>query len=396
MGNNIYINSFQKLKEYCERENYKGWDPFDGLNSKIFQATPFKNWDIARLIWIQTFKHNPVNLRRVFLVPKDYNAKGIGLFLTGYCNLYKYNDQTCNNIFGSKSEIKEQINFLADLLLQLKSKGYSGSCWGYNFDWQNRVFFQPKGTPTVVVTSFVANALFKAYEITNNTKYLNEALSSSNFILNDLNRYKNENGLIFSYSPLDKSKVFNASLLGARLLARCFQYTKESIFLDFAKDAVKYVVSKQNDDGSWPYGEDKVQNWVDSFHTGYNLECLFEYKKYTNDNSYINSFEKGMTYYLTNFFENNGLPKYYNKNIYPIDIHSPAQFIVTLIKTEKYNKNSLLAEKVFDWTLKNMQSKDGYFYYQINKFFNSKIPYMRWSQAWMFYSMSILLNKKYE
>ena len=35
------IDSFVKLKEYCEKEEYKGWDPYDGLNSKVFQAIPF-------------------------------------------------------------------------------------------------------------------------------------------------------------------------------------------------------------------------------------------------------------------------------------------------------------------------------------------------------------------
>ena len=34
--------AFISLKEYCEAENFKGWDPYDGLNSKIFQATPLK------------------------------------------------------------------------------------------------------------------------------------------------------------------------------------------------------------------------------------------------------------------------------------------------------------------------------------------------------------------
>ena len=29
-----------------------------------------------------------VNFRKLFLVPKDYNAKGIALLLSGYCNLY--------------------------------------------------------------------------------------------------------------------------------------------------------------------------------------------------------------------------------------------------------------------------------------------------------------------
>ena len=84
------LASFAKLKSYCEAEHYKGWDPYDGLNSKVFRALPyFKNSPLWRLVVIQGFKRSPINLRRLLLVPKDYNAKGIGLFLQGYCNLVK-------------------------------------------------------------------------------------------------------------------------------------------------------------------------------------------------------------------------------------------------------------------------------------------------------------------
>ena len=85
----IIKDSFLKLKNYCEAEKFKGWDPYDGLNSKLFQATPLKNSALARLVLIQTFKRSPINLRPLFGVPKQYNAKGIALFLTGYCNLFK-------------------------------------------------------------------------------------------------------------------------------------------------------------------------------------------------------------------------------------------------------------------------------------------------------------------
>lgn len=41
-----------------------------------------------------------------------------------------------------------------------------------------------------------------------------------------------------------------------------------------------------------------------------------------------------------------------------------------------------------------MQDPKGYFYYQLKKNFNSKIPYMRWAQAWMFYAFTeFLLNE---
>ena len=66
------INSFRLLKEYCENEGFKGWDPYDGLNSKVFQALPFlKKSAICRLVVIQGFKRCPVNLRWLALVPKE-------------------------------------------------------------------------------------------------------------------------------------------------------------------------------------------------------------------------------------------------------------------------------------------------------------------------------------
>jgi len=135
--NQLFKDSFQSLKTYCENQNFAGWDPYDGLNSKIFQSTPFKKWDLARLAWIQGFKRSPINFRKLLLIPKEHNAKGIGLFLTGYCNLYKVADSG-NADFGTKEEIKSQIVKLAELLISMQSLGYSGACWGYNFDWQAR------------------------------------------------------------------------------------------------------------------------------------------------------------------------------------------------------------------------------------------------------------------
>ena len=88
-------------------------------------------------------------------------------------------------------------------------------------------------------------------------------------------------------------------------------------------------------------------------------------------------------------FLENGTPKYYNNKIFPLGIHSPAQLIATLLKTNLFKENSETSNKVIDWTYKNMQSKEGFFFYQIKKMFSSKIAYMRWSQAWMFYAFSL-------
>ena len=124
-----------------------------------------------------------------------------------------------------------------------------------------------------------------------------------------------------------------------------------------------------------------------------NLDALNDYERLTGDTSFHQYLEKGFDYYIKNFFEEDGCPKYYNNKKFPIDIHCPAQLFVTLVRLCKFNENKYLAEKVFEWTAENMRSSKGYFYYQLKKGINSKISYMRWSNAFMFNALTCLCLK---
>jgi len=394
---NSLIRSFLKLKQYCEAEHYKGWDPYDGLNSKVFQALPFlKKSALCRLAVIQGFKRCPVNLRRIACVPKEHNAKGVGLFVQGYCNLVRLVRERPELAaeLGSEAELTARLREVADLLLTLQSKGdYHGACWGYNFDWQaRRLFLFPKGTPTVVATNFCTTALMEAYEVTGERRYLDVALTAAEFVKEDLHRHACDEGFLFSYSKLPgNDTVYNASLLGSRLLSYCYKYTGNEEYRELAEASVKACCLGQREDGAWVYGLLPVQGWVDSFHTGYNLDGLIAYEELTGDGKYHEYIEKGFRYYIEHFFEPDGTPKYYDNQMYPIDIHCPGQLFVTLSRLHRFAEFRPLAEKVLDWTLRNMQDRRGYFYYQLKKGLSSKISYMRWSNAFMFCAMSYYL-----
>jgi rhamnogalacturonyl hydrolase YesR len=382
-----FSNSFNKLIDFCECEQYKGHDPYDGLNSVVFNSIPFlKKNHFLRLCWIQFFKRSPFNFRTIFGVQKQYNSKALGLFLSGYCNLYTITPS--DNNFS-------KIHFFIDKIIDNISFGYSGACWGYNFDWEARAFSQPINTPTIVSSSFVANALLDAYDLSNDPKLLSIARSTCDFILKDLNRtYDSNDNFAFSYSPLDNTVVYNASLLGAKLLSRVYHYTKDDKLIFEAKKVVEFCCQRQHNNGSWSYGTLPFHHWIDNFHTGYNLECIADYMKYSNDFTYTGFLEKGFNFYIETFFTKNGTPKYYDNSIYPIDIHSSAQLLITLSHLNKTVEYNTLIQKVLNWTIDHMQSHKGYFYYQINRHFTSKIPYMRWSQAWMFYAFSEFFLKK--
>lgn len=376
--------SLKKLIGYCEREKFMGYDPYDGLNSRLFQSLPWlPKTRFPRLAWIQLFKRLPVNLRPLVGIRKEYNPKGLALFLAGYCNLARTE---------GLEKHETHIRFFADKLLEMRTPGFSGSCWGYNFPWESKAFYQPKFTPTIVASTFAANALLDAFELTGEDGYRDGGISTRDFILKDLNRTVSDNGnFVFSYSPFDTTSVFNASLLGARLLSRIFTYTGEEELATLAGKAVAYCCEHQNADGSWFYSTLPFHQWIDNFHTGFNLECVLDYGRFTGDRTFDTNVEKGMQYYLETFFDAEGRSAYYNNSLYPIDIHAPSQLFVTLQKAGMFREQLPLAERVLKWTVEHMQAPGGYFYYQKRRFLTNKIAYMRWSQAWIFYGLSYYL-----
>ncbi|MRR58621.1 MAG: delta-aminolevulinic acid dehydratase [Deltaproteobacteria bacterium] len=366
----------EKLKLRLEREDFKGCDPYDALNSPILTTLAIgKKW--PRIAFIQALKKLPFNLRPLLGVRKGHNPKGIGLFLWGYAKLYKAT--------SDPSHLRA-IDHLLDLLEELKSTGYSGNCWGYNFDWQSRAFFVPKYTPTIVNSAFIGHALLDTYLHTGNRRALDFALPIKDFILNNLYRTEENGAFCFSYTPLDKTIVHNANLLGASLLIRLSRYVPDENLKEVALKSLAYSMRHQRTDGSWFYADTSIQGWIDSFHTGFNLQSIRYFLDEGYAGEYREAYEKGVRFYAENFFLPDGTPKYYHNKVYPIDIHSPAQAIVFFSGMgEKYKG---LTERVLAWTMDNMCDSKGYFYFQKFPRFTNKIPYMRWGQAWAFHALT--------
>ena len=183
----------QDLWKWCRAQGLAGYDPYDALNSRLFQATPLKRSRAARLAWTQFHKRSPINFRSLVRIPRERNAKAMALFALAALADFRRNPTKENEI-----EARE----LLDDLIWMGLKGFHGACWGYNFDWQSRSFFAPRGTPTVVPTAFAARALCEAAEILSRDEYLPFARTICDFILNDLNRSEETaDEVCFSYSP---------------------------------------------------------------------------------------------------------------------------------------------------------------------------------------------------
>jgi len=386
---------YDHLFTYCTAEDFAGYDPFDGLNSDLFQMSPLKYFSKTRLAWLQMVKRSPMNLRPILKVQKGVNPKGLALFALAEISRFRMTDDPKHS---------ENVHSFLDRLLENKIVGIAKDgkptvSFGYNFDWQSRVFFAPLGTPAIVPTAFASQALIEAYEAFNDENYLAAANDICVFILNALNRsIETDDEICFSYTPIDKSVIFNASLLAGESLARVGAITGNTEYLEMAAKTARFVIRRQRSDGAWVYGSKDSQGWVDNFHTAYVLQSLNRIRSTIPDlhDETKEAIQKGVRFWIDNFFLDDGTPKYYDKSVYPIDIHSATVAIAALCELSEIDSRMLpQARKTATWTIENMRDTQGYFYYQLRKRGIVKTPFMRWGQAWMAYALASLMETEY-
>ncbi len=365
------LNCISEMLAYIEAADYAGYDPYDALNSPLLQRLGGRS-KAVRIAATQFLRRCPVNVRPLLGIPRGHNPKAIGLLLEAYTKLYTLED---------RATYLAGMDRLLDLLAKLQSRGYSGSCWGYNFPWQSRTVYRPPYTPTIVNTAFIGHALLDTYEATSQARALEMAVSTRGFLLRDLNRKREGGEFCFSYSPRVHDFVHNANALGASLLLRIAQVTGEAVLQDAAYESMGYTVKHQREDGAWCYAEGG-RSWVDSYHTGFVLESLRRFVKGKENGcpAWCENYARGVEYYANKLFLDDGTPKHYDNQVHPLDIHCAAEAICFF--SGEGTCFRALTEKVMQWMLENLWDSRGFFYYRKGRFVRTKIPYMRWSQAW--------------
>ena len=73
----LFESVYERANAWSRARGYAGHDPFDALNSRLFQSTPLNR---SRLAWTQAFKRSPLSPRSLALVPAGRNSKGTALF----------------------------------------------------------------------------------------------------------------------------------------------------------------------------------------------------------------------------------------------------------------------------------------------------------------------------
>jgi hypothetical protein len=373
-----------RLLAYCQAHDWAGHDPYDALNSRLFEVFPFLDAKWPRLVLTQALKRSPVDIRGVALIPPTQNPKALALFVSAILKLRSL----------ERREQDRLLDTLVERLVALRSPNGPYWSWGYSFAWQTRTIVVPRGTANLVCTTFVAGALLDLYEQRQDHRLLSMAASAADYILDEL--FWREGTLAsFSY-PLRslRTQTHNANFLAAALLCRLYRLTREERFIGPALEVTRGSVARQQPDGAWYYGESSSQRWIDNFHTGYNLCALQSISRDLDSAEFSECLERGFEFYRTHFFRADGAAKYFHDRTYPIDIHCVAQSLITLAAFRRRDSDNLpLAWSVFDWAMNHMWDDRGFFYYRVLRSCTIRTSYMRWSQAWMLLAIATLLDQ---
>ena len=376
------LAAVEALRAWIEARDYAGFEPYDLLNSPILQSRALRsNW-IAPWFIQAGRRFGGSSLRRWLKVPRSKNPKALALCMNAYCNLH-----------GLGIGCGEQLHRLKEELRHLRSPGEAFFCWGYDWDFVSfRGTKLPKFSANSIATCFVANALLDMAEVVGDGDALAMAQAAGEFIVSRLNRsVDSPREICFSYTPDDHTRIYNSSALAGALLARLSTIADWKKGRELAERSMRYITQQQLPDGAWRYGASRMQKWIDGFHTGYNLCALSLYQRYTGDASFEANLERGYKFYKQNLIREDGAAKYLDRRVFPIDIHACSQAILTFCELQKRDPEALsLAQKTAHWTLRNMHSGDGSFFYQRHRTWTDRTPYMRWGQAWMFAALARL------
>lgn len=377
------------MLESAKASDYAGYSKFDALNSPFLKAMSLNSkW--LRLIYTQALNRSPFNLRPLFGVRKGRNPKGIALFARGYLFLFQAT--------GDKTYLNE-ADRLIKWLIENPSPGYNKLCWGYNFLWQNTIFLQHENSPNVVVTATAGEALLHAYRLTHNAEYLKYAESVLAFLLEDvpvLKETRDEMAINYVLTNSD-AVVLNINSLAAGFIIKMWKELANESFRETAIRLLNYTANRRTIYYAWFYTDPPSKSPIrhDNYHTGFILDAFLDYFEETGDDRFMEIYWKGLHYYQTNLFEDNGAPRWMSDRKFPQDIHGAAQGIITFSKASQYNMQHFdMAKKITDWAIGNLYRPErGDFAYRIGKYVKWNYSLMRWCNGWMARALGEVLGQ---
>ncbi|MFD1588319.1 antibiotic ABC transporter permease [Halorientalis brevis] len=386
------VDLFLQTLSYARDRDYTGWDYGDGMSSRILQALPVDNkW--LNLVFQETSKRCPVNVRPLLLVEQRRNFKGTALFSMANLTASELGfTQARHAPNQSPVDYAAEADELAAWLVEHQCSGYGGFCGGHRHPIQHLDGRGQPSDPDVVSTSYATKALLRAGAL--DEAYPDIARSATEFVDGHLNyrQVEGDRGAKVNYhlNHSEEYYTINAGALCARLFVDLYAQFGDDAYRTRARELLDHIADLQADIGGWTYRHppDASHLSMDNHHNGFVIESFQRYHAVTDEERYADTLDTALHFYRHELFEPNGAPNFDEQNAYPRDIHASTQGVLVFT----YAGDLQFARQILQWVFDNLHAGDGQFYYRKERFYTRRVTLMRWCQAWMAYAMGEYLK----
>ena len=329
-------------------------------------------------IWQQAIRLIPINIRPIIGVKKIAHTKAVSDFSSAYCMLFN-----ATRDLQYEKKAKDQLNFLESISIHTPN----GLGWGLRFPFATRFVKADADQPNIFQTINAIHSFLDGHVAFGGSHYLDIAKKGFLFLKNDLGFAERGDAIYWKYWKGLDVEIYNVSGLMIGLCARMWHLCAEQEYLVFSQKLYKYIGQAQNEDGSWHYSADPKGRFIDGFHTGYILEGIIKgiiYGAIRKDEI----LDKGVNFYLANFFTEDGIPRYFHHSTFPIDGQNAAQALQTL--NFIFNVNFAEKERLeacLGQIDKLLWNKKGYYNYKKTKILTYSTPMHRWVTGPMFLAL---------
>jgi hypothetical protein len=302
---------------------------------------------------------------------------------------------------GDFSQLENAVHFLTELK-KSRCRQFKEYCWGYPFDWVWRGGTIKRQTPLITTTPYAYEAFLKVYELNPRGEWREVLESIARHARFDIKNFKtSEAASSCSYTPFGEGGVINAAAYRAFLLTSASRVFSNDDYWRVAERNLNFVLENQNQDGSWYYAVDGVRDFIDHFHTCFVMKALAKIHALTGHEGCLKALSKGVSYYLTNLFDEDGLPKPFAKaprlTVYKRELYDCAECInLCMLLRDRFPRLQAILETVVREILENWIKRDGSFRSRRLHLGWDNVPMHRWGQSQMFRSLAFYLRETRE
>ncbi len=296
------------------------------------------------------------------------------------------------------AHLEKAIHFLSELTTS-RCPNFKEYCWGYPFDWAWRGGVIKQQTPLITTTPYVYEAFLQVFEMNPRDDWKLVLESIARHAASDIKDFKtSEKASSCSYTPFDEGGVINAAAYRAFLLTSASRVFSNDDYWRIAERNLNFVLENQNRDGSWYYAVDGVRDFIDHFHTCFVMKALAKIHALTGHPATLEALRKGLSYYLKNLFDIDGLPKPFSRaprlTVYKRELYDCAECInLCLLLRDRFPRLQTTLETVVREIPANWVKRDGSFRSRRLHLGWDNVPMHRWGQAQMFRSLAFYLRE---